>query len=283
VLAATAPAPAQALQRLTVQSFELGTDTPAPRVDVPFHLVVTLRVRERAAQIEDLDLPVLAQLELLGDERETTSGPRGTYYRETIAVVAHDSGLISVAPATLQAIDARDGKAKEWFTNSLTLRVIGAPSVALGNGAHILLAAGLGALRLVVWLLLWAIGIGCIVAIVLILVRRRRVAIIPNGAAPTPPPVVRSRRDQAQDALAVLQAERTRAAAIRVRGAIWRMVGASNGETLADVLRRPDSHDPTMRALLIALERSAFTYDSDLHAAIEDACSALARYIEEGA
>jgi hypothetical protein len=34
-----------------------------------------------------------------------------------------------------------------------------------------------------------------------------------------------------------------------------------------------------MRQLLIALERSAFTYDDDLPRAIEDACAALERYI----
>jgi len=39
------------------------------------------------------------------------------------------------------------------------------------------------------------------------------------------------------------------------------------------------SPNGTMRELLIALERSAFTYDDDLSAAIDDACSALEREI----
>ena len=34
-----------------------------------------------------------------------------------------------------------------------------------------------------------------------------------------------------------------------------------------------------MRDLLTAFERSAFTYDDDLDAAIDDACRALERYI----
>jgi hypothetical protein len=58
------------------------------------------------------------------------------------------------------------------------------------------------------------------------------------------------------------------------------MLGAAEGETLGDVLRRRESSDPTLRALLISLERSAFTYDDDLAAAIEDACAALERYME---
>ena len=67
---------------------------------------------------------------------------------------------------------------------------------------------------------------------------------------------------------------------MRVRTAVWRMVGASEGETLAAVLRRPQTNDPVQRRLLIALERSAFTYDDDLRAAINDTCAALESYAE---
>jgi len=230
---------------------------------------------------------MLAQLELLGDEREMTTGVSGTQYRESITVVAHDAGTIALAPATLQAIDARDGKAKEWFTNSLTLYVTGAPSRALNAGWHALLAAMLAVLRFVAWLLAWVLGIGCAAMILLLLIRRRRRAVqslnLTPAVPPAPPPAPalrRSRRQQAHDALTVLRAERSRPAAIAVRGAIWRMVGASEGETLADVLRRADARDATTRALLIALERSAFTYDADFSAAVDDACSALERFIE---
>jgi hypothetical protein len=64
---------------------------------------------------------------------------------------------------------------------------------------------------------------------------------------------------------------------------MWRMVGASEGETLGDVLRRTDTHDRVTRELLVALERSAFTYEQDLVAAIDDACDALERFIEAAA
>ncbi len=271
--ATCALARSQSLQRLTVLSFDLAADTGAPQAGVPFHLIVTLRVRERAAQIENLDLPMLAQLELLGDERETVSGPRGTRYRETITVIAHDAGPMGVAPATLQAIDSRDGKAKEWYTNGLTLRIAGTGGRVVDDGGRALLLG------------LVMIGLGT--AMVFLLVRRRRrVQPAPARAAPMPvcvpaPPVERSRRDRVCDALAVLRAERTRVAAVTVRTAIWRMAGATDGETLGDVLRRPDSRDPITRGLLIALERAAFTYDEDLPAAIVDACSALERYVEE--
>lgn len=279
---APSTAGAQSLQRLTVQSFNLSADTAGPRVDVPFHIVVTLRVRERVTQIENLNLPILAQLELLGDERETTSGQRGTQYRETISVVAHDPGGVTIGSATLQAVDARDGKPKQWFTNGLTLHVVGDSSRALNNAGRMAAAGALNVLRFLLWTILWLIGIACVVGIAFLLFRRRPPAAPATVARPNPDPqpLPRTRRQQCEDALTVLSAERSRSAAIRVRGAIWRMTGASEGETLGDVLRRIDSHDQPTRGLLIALERSAFTYDADLSAAIDDACFALTRYAE---
>jgi hypothetical protein len=273
----TAAAYAQNLPRLAVESFALSADTGRPQIDVPFRLIVTLRVRERVTQIDNLELPILAELELLGDERQTASGVRGTLYREIITVVARHAGTILIGPATLQAVDARDGKPKQWYTNGLTLRVGGEGRQILRNGARAVLAAAAAALHVV----LWAAGVACVAAVAVLLFRRR---LTPASAAGTPPalqplapPSPRSRGEQLQDALTLLRAEPTRAAAMRVRSAVWRMVGATDGETLGDVLGRPEASDTRMRELLIALERGAFTYDDDLRAAIEDACGALER------
>jgi hypothetical protein len=264
------------LARLTVESFTLSSDTTRPQIDVPFHLIVTLHVRERVLEINNLELPILAELELLGDERQTSAGPHGTVYRETITVAAHQTGTITIAPATLQAIDARDGKPKQWYTNALRLQVGGVSREILRNDEHAALAVVAAALRA----LLWAAGIACIAAIAVLVFKRRQPPLpLPPAAPAVPQPSqpLRSRREQLQDALTVLRAEPTRAGAVRVRSAIWRMVGATNGETLDDVLHRSEASDARMRSLLIALERGAFTYDDDLAAAIRDACSALER------
>ncbi len=275
MLATNDAARSQNLARLTVESFTLSSDTARPQVDVPFHLIVTLHVRERVLEIDNLELPILAELELLGDERQTSAGPHGTLYRETITVAAHRTGTLTIAPATLQAIDARDGKPKQWYTNALRLQVGGVSREILRNDEHAALAVVGAVLRA----LLWAAGIACIAAIAVLVFRRRKPPLpLPvQAAAPQPLQAPRSRRDQLQDALTVLRADPTRAAAVRVRSAIWRMVGATDGETLGDVLHRPEASDARMRSLLIALERGAFTYDDDLDAAIRDACSALER------
>lgn len=270
----------QTLQRLTVQSFVLSSDTVTPQVDAPFHLIVTLRVRERARGIANLQLPMLAQLELLGDERQTVSDSRGTQYREVVTVVAHAYGPITIAPATLQAIDARDGKSKQWYTNDLALTV-GSPRARILNGLAGALLVGLAQIFTV---LLWVAVLGAVVIFTVVLVRRRRAAVPISAPVPAAPEAVAGlteaqlRRRRIDDALVVLRAEHTRSAAVRVRSAVWRTIGAPDGETLGDVLRRPGSNEPALREVLVALERSAFTYDEDLQAAIDDACAALERY-----
>jgi hypothetical protein len=280
-LAATATGRAQTLQRLTVESFALSADTMQPQVDVPFHVIVRLHVREPVSDINNLQLPMLAQLDLLGDERQTLSGPRGSEYQEKVTVVAHADGRMIIAPATLQAIDARDGKPKQWFTNDLPLSVHSS-ATHIANGVAVRL---LGHVAWIFASLLWLALLVGAALLTIFLVRRR-----PPIATPAAVPVsyqqipVRSeaelRRQRIEDALLVLRAERTRLAAVRVRAAIWRVIGAPEGETLADVLRRPGCNEGALRQLLVALERSAFTYDEDLPGAIDDACASLERYAE---
>jgi hypothetical protein len=272
----------QTLQRLTVQTFVLSTDTMQPQVDVPFHVIVTLHVRERVSQITNLQLPMLAQLELLGDERQTLSDPRGTQYREVVTVVVHDAGRFAIAPATLQAIDARDGKPKQWFTNDLPLSVHSSATRIANGVAGGLLRYVARVFAALIWL---ALLVGA--AVLTIILLRRRAPVAPAPAAVLEPVSYQRvpseaelRRRQIDDALLVLRAERTRSAAVRVRAAVWRSIGAPEGETLGDVLRRPGCGEGPLRDLLIALERSAFTYDEDLAAAIEDAGAALERYAE---
>ena len=269
------PADAQNLQRLTVQSFELSADNAHPALEVPFHLIIRVKFRERIASFEDIQLPILAEFGLQGDERRIDNAGSGTQYVETVGVVAHHTGDITIPPATLQAIDPRDGKAKQYFSNPLTIHVGGGdlePLATAGDvGAHIL--------RLAITIIVWIAGAACAVVLLVLLFRRRPpVQQLPPPVAVAPPPrQARSRRDVLADALAVLRAERSRASAVNVRRALWAMVGASEGETLADVLNRSQNSDVRFADVLAALERAAFTYDADLATAIEHACDRLER------
>ncbi len=87
--------------------------------------------------------------------------------------------------------------------------------------------------------------------------------------------------EQLADALAVLRAERSRAAAVRgSRRDLAAWSARREGETLGDVLRRPEVARRNRCAhLLIALERAPSPTMRISQAAIDDACAALERYI----
>lgn len=274
VLVCGSPAFGQSLQRLTVTQLTLAADTTTPRIEVPFHLIVTAHVRERITELDNLDLPILAELELLGDEHTLAAQRTGSTYRETITVVAHHSGAITIAPVTLDAFDARTGRATRFSSNSLTLHVAGpsAAVVATLGAWQGLQTAFAVLLRAVLWLL----GIG-LVLFIFAAVLRRRPAPAPVVTLAPPKPVIVDPKAALREALAVVRADPTRAGAMRARSIVRRMVGATDAETLADVLRRPLAADRDMRDLLRALERAGFTYDADLGVAIAAATAQLER------
>jgi hypothetical protein len=213
-------------------------------------------------------------LELLGDEHTLVTQRGGTTYRETITVVAHHSGTITIAPATLDAIDARTGKPTRFSSNSLTLHVAGpsAAIVATVNAWQSFVALSFALMRLLMWLL----GIG-IVLLVLAMLFRRRPAPAPVVTLDPPKPVNVDPKTQLREALAMLRANPTRDGAMRARSIVRRMVGATDTETLSDALRRPLAADRDMRGLLRALERAGFTHDADLGAAVAAATAQLER------
>jgi hypothetical protein len=267
------PVRAQSLQRLTVTQLTLAADTASPQLEVPFHLIVTAQVREGVAQLDNLDLPILAELELLGDEHALVAGNGGTTYRETITIVAHHSGAITIAPVTLDAIDARDGKPKRYFSNPLMLHVSGFAVVPPPSAVHAVVGLVRAMLTIAV-ALAGLVGIGLLVAV---LMRRRPPAPAPPVTLPPPVPVVRDARDTLREALYALRSNPTRAAAMRARTLVRRMVGATDAETLADVLRRVPVADRARHDLLRALERAGFTHETDLPAAIAAAIAQLER------
>lgn len=276
-LLCTATGSAEQLQRLAVQRFAMSADVARPEVEVPFHIVVTVHVREKVPQLANLVLPILGDLELQGDERAVVSDSGGTTYRENIAVIATHTGEIALAPATLDAIDARDGKAKRYFSNPLRLSVAGG-ALETVTPAESWLRAAASALALLFGAVVF---ITLLLVVVLIAIARGKPrASKPAQAEPVTlevPMPARTPRDDLRDAATSLRAERTRAVALDVRKLVRQMVGANDVETLDDVLRRPASQDPTMRDLLRALERAAFTHDGDVPAAIDSALIALER------
>ncbi len=254
-------AQAQSLERVTVKSFTLSADTLRPRAGAAFHLFVTLRLHERVPDVRNLQLPLLAGLQVLGDTRTISASSRGTLYREVVTVSGSGGSMI-VPSATFDAIDVRDGKAKEYSTNALAIRIIPTPpGHSLATVARALIVVGV---------LLILLG-----TFFMLLARRARLRLTPEPEPVLEPERTPTLEELLREARETLAQDPTRRGALRARTAARRMVGARDGETLADVIDRAAKLDPTLRLVLPALERAAFTDDEDLASAIADANASL--------
>jgi hypothetical protein len=254
---------AELLQRLHVLGFKVTSDTMRPRVGVPFHVTLTIHVRERVTQLQSVSPPTFFSLESLGDRRRLTqlrSG--GSIYRETLTLVARKPGPTAIGSAYLDAVDLRDSKTKRFISNDLILTVMGG---ALPNAGNTVLVRLLAFLVLVLFV--------AVVLAALAISRRRRFA---TPAKDAPQPTVSPPRAaiDLDDALADLRIRRDRPSVLGVREALWQMVGASLGETLDDVLQREPAHGNGLSRVLIAIEHAAFIDDAHLQQAIDNALSA---------
>jgi hypothetical protein len=268
-LAAPPGAHAQGLPRLHVLSFALSSDNLHPRPQEPFHIIVDVRVREHVGNLDRVVLPTFGPLEILGDEKRVKPVNGGTAYRETIGVVAHHGGRITVPPAYLDARDARDGQPKRFLSNAVELEVQGAP--ARSN------LSPLEVLRRAAWVVLGLSTITLIGVLGLIL---RQPPAPPLQVAPVTPrtaPAALPALNVYDSALNALRAHPTREVAMKARERIRASIGVTPYETLRDALRRPGAQGPQVRAALRTLERAAFTHDGDLPTAIADAIATLER------
>lgn len=255
VLLLAAPAWAQQLQRLHVTSVTLRASTAHPRINVPFNVVLTIRVKENA-RLQNVFLPSFVGPQELGDVREQFSRANGSLYRETIALVALAPGALHISPGSLEAVDARDGIAKRFSSNALDLTL---PSRQVSGTRWPVRALAWSAAALVAALF-----------VVQALRSRRAQRVGPAKAliryAPLPP--IESPADAVACALEVLNVQRTRAGVARARAQLRNLAGARPTQTLADVLCSPFAADPAARSVMIALEHARFVDDAGLAVAI---------------
>ena len=230
----------------------LTSDTPRPKAGVPFDLLLTIRVRENVAGLDNVVLPAFIGPEELGDERVVSQNAGGTIYRETLRLVAHSRGDLSIGSAYLDAVDARDGKPKRFLSNTLTLHVEGGELFNPWSGIARALR-GTGELLL----------IAAALAVLVMLVRRPRRAqpltVARDEPSATPPPVPLEARLEA--ALQKLASNPRREVLQEVRALLWQYAGAPPGGTLADALAASNGAPAHVRAMLGAVERATFVED----------------------
>jgi hypothetical protein len=258
-----AAALAQSLERLHVRNFTLATDRTSVREGEPFHLTISAHVDEEVLELDNVVLPDLAGFESLGDERRCSASPRGSDCVEILTLDATQAGSHTLGPVTLDAIDARSGRASRFATNTVVVTVAGASGPS-GVARSLIVGALVGIAAAALW---WGF------------VRRRAPAGPPPPPPPPPPPVapppVPAAPDPAsryRELVAALEREPTRARVMDVRAELRLRAGAGAEETLGDLEARGAlrSH-PSDLAALRAIERAAFCEDSNVELAVREA------------
>jgi hypothetical protein len=242
--------PAIALRTLHVDALSMRADKTALQVGDVFHLAIHVRVRERVAALDELVIPDVGSMQILGDERHVTNSPAGTDVVETLTIEARQPGTFTINGAYLDAIDAQTRKPSRFSANPVRI-VVGGTTFRVWHVYW-------DGVRAIVLLMLAGTGVLVVVALGVTLARLRRtpppIAVAP--AMPVAPPPPRTWRDAVADALRTYHTAPSHDALMRLRAALFGAAGVSAGATLRDALAA--TSDRGLPAALIAAERTAF-------------------------
>jgi hypothetical protein len=260
---------AQSLPRLHVDALGLRADKTVALVGEVVHVTIHIHVREQVDRFENFMLPDFGALEIVGDERHFTNAPSGTDYIEQLTVVGLEPGDTRLTPARLDAIDANNGRAMRFSSNSLLIHVV----ATRPTPASLWLRWG----RIVFFA---ALGIAVFIALAVLATLAIALAARRSGpAAAPPPPVTLPRiidpRAEVRASLERLRGAPTRAGSFDLRGALRALAGADRDETLAEILARLDGSQTALRGALRLAERAAFSDEGRLQAGIEELMSAV--------
>lgn len=263
---ALAPAGAQTLETLHVRSFAMSTDKTSLRVGETFHITLAAHVDEPVVALDNLTLPDLAGFDAYGDERRCAASARGSDCTEIVTLRPTVAGERTIAPATLDAIDARNRKPSRFATNTLSLHVAEALP-PLGEIPPALATLAANALRLALVLLLVSVAV-----LALLWAYGRRSTARPEHVSTSPPPEPPDPGARLRALAERLEREPTRASAVALRAALRESVGAREDETLDDLrARHANGNGPQTLAALAAVERAAFCEDARVADAAREA------------
>jgi len=263
------PVAAEQLARLHVTNLSLGADRTHVKIGERFSIYVRVHVNERIDRIDNVVLPNLLDFNNLGDEHTRAINAKGTDWTERVILEAPQAGTFTIPPAYFDAINAVNGKPSRFSSNTLQI-VVGAPSPLDDPGA---IARRILSIVLVVVGVLAAIFV--LLALFVLRMRRKPVAIAPVRTAPPTITVVVDPDAALRTALAEASRARTRASILTLRGEAFARAGVPRGATTRDALDRIPSDARGLRLAVAQLERAAFGPDDRLDTAIDEALTAV--------
>ena len=240
----------------------MQADRSQLRVGEVFHLAIHVRVRENVSALDELIVPDVGTMQLLGDERRTTHSSGGSDVVETLTLEPTARGRYTFAPAYLDAIDPHDLRPKRFSANHAVTVIVTDPAVVGSSGwaRARSLATLVAALIVVVAVALALLG--------WIRTPRERTPVadvalnLAKGPPAPPPPSLATPRERVAYALRAYRRSPGTTALEKLRTELFDAAGAVPGATLRDALRTlrraHGENDPALQDALRAAEGAAF-------------------------
>lgn len=202
----------------------MRADRTAVPIGADVHLTIHARVRERVAALDELIVPEVGTMHLLGDERRVRQGPGFTDIDETLTLEPVEAGTTLIPGAYLDAVDGRTGKPTRFTTNGVRITV----AAAAGQGD--------GMLRRVAFVLLGLLlaTMGIVLAARTLQRRSPQARAVAAARDPLPAVPALSPREAVREAFATYRRAPSRAALGRLRAALFAAAGTRPGCTARD-------------------------------------------------
>lgn len=272
---------AQHLQQLTIPLLTMSVDRIHVAVGVPLHLTIHAHMRESLTHLDTITLPSLPDFETVSHETHFEPAGGGTDFTEVLTLVAKRSGDFAIPPVFIDAVNSQTGKPSRFTASDQIVLHIGPTEESRGSPAQI---ASIAVISLFVAFLAFRIG-GALFNWAVDFVRAR------NSAPPAQRLALPQRSEtplqRLRLAVTALRRDPGRESAEEARLALRHALGASEEETMSDIIRRLSLSDRDIvgRALRAA-ERAAFIDANFQRSAIdeglpilEEACRQLERVL----
>jgi hypothetical protein len=267
------------LQQLTIPLLTMRVDRTQVAVGAPLHLTIHAHMRESVTHLDNLSLPSLPDFETVSHETHFEPVGGGTDFTEVLTLVAKRPGNFAIPPVSIDAVDGQTAKPSRFAaTDQIVVRVGPAPGRGAALAPMLARYASIAVISLLIAYLAFRIG-GALFDWAVDLVRTRRSRPPARAPAREPPPLplrAESPLQRLGRAIAVLRRDPSKEAAEETRSALRHALGATEEETMSDIIRRLSLSDRDLvgRALRAA-ERAAFIDANFRGSAIDEALPIL--------
>jgi len=267
---------AQNLQQLTIPMLTLAADKTHVPVGQPFHLTVHAHITQNITHLDNLTLPSLSDFDEVSREAHLVPAAGGSDYDEVLTLKPKHEGDIEIAPVTIDAINAETMKPSRFSSTEQVVIHAGADPANKDSLTPQVLEryAAIGVISFFIAYLTFRIG-GTLFDWAVDAYKAWR-----TRPAPTPPSNViptslqlasMSAVERFRLAITTLQRDPSESSAEALRTALRDALGATEEETMADILARmPESERSILGRALRAAERAAFIDTSLRRSAIDD-------------